>query len=36
MSCAHRKPYRKVKFDNYDEDGKVFLRLGKVIRNVFT
>jgi len=31
--CANRNPLRKVKFDSFDEDGKVFMRLGKTIRN---
>ena len=32
--CANKRPLRKVKFDKTDEDGPVFMRLGKTIRNV--
>ena len=31
--CANRNALKKVKFESFDEDGKVFMRLGKNIRN---
>lgn len=34
--CAKNKPLRKVKFDDYDEDRQVFVRLGRTIRNAMT
>lgn len=34
--CAKNTPLRKVKFDDYDEDRQVFVRLGRTIRNAMT